>query len=349
MSRDGRKLDHKAVEAIRLHAVLRVREDGASPDALIDALGFPRSCLYDGLKRYDEGGLDALKAKPIPGAPVKLAVWQGKWLRQMIVEKTPLDFGYTVALWTRAIVRDVLQRERGVKAREATVGRGLRAWGLRVQKPRRRAYEQDPTPGQQWLDETYPAVQRHAHDRGAEVYFGDEAGIGSTEHSGLTWGVIGATPVVPTTGQRFRLNLLSAVSPRGRVRFRLSTDHVTEDNFCDFLRRLLTGAARPIFLIVDHYKPHRSQRIKEFVAAQNGRLQLFYLPPYSPELNPDEGVWSYVNHHGIGKQIARNKDELQPQVLSRLHSFQKLPEKVKNLFKAPSVQYTLIDLEKSAI
>jgi transposase len=349
MSRDGRKLDHKALEAIRLHAVLRVREDGASPEALIDALGFHRSCIYDWLKRYDEGGLEALKAKPIPGAPVKLAVWQGNWLRQMIVEKTPLDFGYTVALWTRAIVREVLQRELGVRASDATVGRWLRAWGLSVQKPLRRAYEQDPAQVQQWLDQTYPAVQQQAHDHDAEVYFGDESGVGSTDHSGTTWGVMGDTPVVPATGQRFRLNMLAAVSPRGRLRFMLSTEHVNEEIFCDFLRCLLSRAERPIFLIVDNYKPHRSQRVKEFVAAQDGRLQLFYLPPYSPELNPDEGVWSYVKHHAVGKQIARSKDELKRQVLSRLHSLQKLPEKVKNLFKAPFVQYTLMDLEKSVI
>src|SRR5512144_1437443 len=237
MSRDGRKLDHKALEAIRIHAVLRVREDGASPDALIDARGFHRSCLYDWLKRYDEGGLDALKAKPIPGAPLKLAVWQGNWLRQMIVEKTPLDFGYPVALWTRAIVREVLQRELGVRASDATVGRWLRAWGLSVQKPLRRAYEQDPAQVQQWLDQTYPAVQQHAHDHDAEVYFGDESGVGSTDQRGTTWGVMGDTPVVPVTGQRFRLNMLSAVSPRGRLRFMLSTEPVNEEIFCDFLRR----------------------------------------------------------------------------------------------------------------
>src|SRR5512144_780616 len=237
MSRDGRKLDHKALEAIRIHAVLRVREDGASPEALIDALGFHRSCLYDGLKRYDEGGLDALKAKPIPGAPVKLAVWQGKGLRQMIVEKTPLDVGYTVALWTRAIVREVLQRELGVRASDATVGRWLRAWGLSVQKPLRRAYEQDPAPVQPWLDQTYPAGQQPAHDHDAEVYFGDESGVGSTAHSGTTWGVMGDTPVVPVTGQRFRLHMLSAVSPQGRLRFMLSTEPVNEEIFCDFLRR----------------------------------------------------------------------------------------------------------------
>ena len=349
MSRDGRKLDHQALEAIRLHAVLRVRQDGASPEALIDALGFHRSCIYDWLKRYDEGGLEALKAKPIPGAPLKLAVWQGNWLRQMIVEKTPLDFGYPVALWTRAIVREVLQRELGVRASDATVGRWLRAWGLRVQKPLRRAYEQDPAQVQQWLDETYPAVQQQAHDHDAEVYFGDESGVGSTDHSGTTWGLIGDTPVVPATGQWFRLNMLSAISPQGRLRFMLSTDNVDEDIFCEFLRRLMVGAQRPIVLIVDNYKPHRSQRVKEFVAAQDGRLQLFYLPPYSPELNPDEGVWSYVKHHGVGKQIARSKAELKRQVLSRLHSLQKLPGKVRNLFKAPSVQYTLMDLEKSAI
>src|SRR5512143_2440777 len=143
--------------------------------------------------------------------------------------------------------------------------------------------------------------------------------------------------------------MLSAVSPQGRLRFMLSTANVDEDRFCEFLRRLMVGMERPVFLIVDNYKSHRSQRVKEYVAAQEGRLQLFYLPPYSPELNPDEGVWSYVKHHGIGKQIGRNRDELKRKVLSRLPSFQKLPEKVKNLFKAPSVQYTLMDLKKSAI
>src|SRR5512144_2293248 len=267
----------------------------------------------------------------------------------MIVEKTPLDFGYSVALWTRAIVWDVLQRELGVRASDATVGRRLRAWGLRVQKPLRRADEQDPARVQQWLDQTYPAVQQQAHDHAAEVYFGDESGVGSTDPSGTTWGVIADTPVVPATGQRFRINMLSAVSPRGRLRFMLRTDNVDEDIFCEFLRRLLVGAQRPIFLIVDNDKPHRSRRVKEFVATQDGRLQLFYLPPYSPELNPDEGVWSYVKHHAGGKQIARSKDELKRQVRSRLHSLQKLPEKVKNLFKAPFVQYTLMDLEKSVI
>src|SRR5512144_704582 len=257
MSRDGRKLDHKALEAIRIHAVLRVRQDGASPEAIIEVLGFHRSCIYEWLKRYDEGGLEALKAKPIPGAPLKLAVWQGNWLRQMIVEKTPLDFGYPVALWTRAIVREVVQRELGVRASEATVGRWLRAWGMSVQKPLRRAYEQDPARVQQWLDETYPAVQRQAHDQRAEVYCGDEAGIGSTAHSGTTWGVRGQTPVVPNTGQRLRLTMFSAISPRGRLRFMVSTEHVNEEVFCDFLRRLMCGAERPVFLIVDNYKPHR--------------------------------------------------------------------------------------------
>src|SRR5512144_1527855 len=307
MSRDGRKLDHKALEAIRIHAVLRVRQDGASPEAIIEVLGFHRSCSYEWLKRYDEGGLEALKAKPIPGAPFKLAVWQGNGLRQMIVKKTPLDFGYPLALWTRAIVREVLQRELGVRASEATVGRWLRAWGLSVQKPRRRTYEQDPALVQQWVEETYPAIQQQAHDQRAEVHFGDEARIGSTDHSGTTWGVIGDTPVVPATGQRFRLNMLSAISPRGRLRFMLSTDTVDEDIFCEFLRRLLVGAQRPIFLIVDNYKPHRSRRVKEFVATQDGRLQLFYLPPYFSNLNPDDGVWSNVKHHGVVKQTARSK------------------------------------------
>ena len=293
--------------------------------------------------------MEALKAKPIPGAPVKLAAWQGNWLGQRIVEKTPLDFGSAVALWSGVIVREVWPRELGVRAREATVGRWRRAWGLSVHKPLRRAYQQDPARVQPWVDQVYPAVPRQAHDRGAEVSFGDEAGIGSTDHSGTTWGVRGETPVVPATGPRFRLNLLGAISPRGRFRLMLSLEPVNDEVFCDFFRRLLSGAERPVFLLVDHSKPHRSPRVKDWVAAQAGRLPRFYLPPESPELTPDEGVLSYVKHHGVGKQIGRHKDELKRQVLNRLHALQKLPEQVKNLFKAPSLQDLLMNLETSSI
>ncbi len=145
---------------------------------------------------------------------------------------------------------------------------------------------------------------------GARIFFGDEAGVRSDYHAGTTWGVKGKTPVVPRTGQRKSINMLSAVTARGDLRFMLVRGRVNGVVFAEFLRRLMHNAAHPVFLILDGHSIHHSRPVRDFVASQEGRLRLFFLPPYSPELNPDEQVWNYVKHHGIGKAVLRAATDL---------------------------------------
>ena len=211
--------------------------------------------------------------------------------------------------------------------------------GLSAQRPLRRAYQQDPERVERWLKEDYPGIRALARQNGAEIWFGDEAGVRSDCHAGTTWGVRGKTPVVSTTGARFGMNLISAVSPRGRMRFMIAPRRVGAPAFIEFLKRLLHGAARPMFLIVDGHPAHKAKSAQRFVDSTAGRLRLFYLPPYSPELNPDELVWNDLRNQRIGCRAMTTPEQMRRDVLSHMHFLQKFPHLIRSFFRAPTTRY----------
>ena len=338
--RDGRALDHKTLEEIRIRAVQRV-EAGESPEDVIRVLGFGRTVIYDWLAKYREGGIEALRAKPIAGRPSKLAGKEIKWLYRTITSKNPLQLRFEFALWTRGMVRDLIRETFGVHLSEVSVGRLLRKLGLSPQKPLRRAYEQDPEGVQKWMDEEYPKIRALAKKERASVYFGDEAGVRSDFHSGTTWAIKGQTPVVPATGQRFGLNLISAVSPRGEMRFMIVNGRMNAGRFIEFLDRLTHNQPGPVFLIVDGHPSHRARKVSEYVRGKKGKLRLFFLPAYSPELNPDELVWNHLKNNGVGKRIIRTRDELKRVVLAHLRSLQKTPALIRSFFLQPELKYII--------
>lgn len=337
-SNDGRKLDHKTLEAIRIRAVQQV-EAGESPEAVIEALGFTRARIYEWLAAYREGGYDALKAKQLFGRPPKLTGKQMGKLYQIVTMKNPLQLKFPFALWTRSMIGEVIRDQFDVRLSDVSVGRLLRKLGLSPQKPLRRAYQQDKDQVERWQSDVYPKIRRLAKRENADIYFADEASVRSDYHSGTTWAPKGQTPVVPATGARFSLNLISAVSPRGEMRFMTLKGRMTADRFIEFLNRLMKGAKRPIFVIVDGHPTHRAVKVKKFVAATNGKLRLFFLPPYSPELNPDESVWNYLKHHHVGKAIISGPDQLKTVVLRILRRIQKKPVLVRAFFEQDELRY----------
>jgi len=297
---DGRKLDHKTREAIRIRAVQMVAA-GESPEVVVKALGFSRGRIYEWLARYQEGGIDALRFKGIPGKRPKLSGSDLRKLARIITDKNPRQLKFEFALWTRAMVRKVIPDEFGVILSESQVGRLLHKMGMSPQKPLHRAWQRDPERVQRWLDEEFPAIQKRAKKEKAQIFFGDEAGVRSDYHRGTTWAPKGQTPVVQTKGARFRVNMISAIASKGQLRFMTVQGTVTAGKFVQFLERLLDNQKRPVFLIVDGHPVHRAKKVKEFVASTAGRLRLFQLPPYSPDLNPDECVWNHVKRHRLGR------------------------------------------------
>jgi transposase len=202
-----------------------------------------------------------------------------------------------------------------------------------------RAYQQDTEAVQQWLQKEFPKIKTLARKAKAEIYFADEAGVRSYYHSGTTWAKRGKTPIVSTTAARFGLNLVSAIKPRGQMRFMITKGRVGANVFIDFLIRLLHNAKRPIFLIVDGHSANRAKKVRQFVKSVKDRLRLFFLPQYAPELNPDEWVWNHLKHHGIGRHALSSKLEIKRVVISHMRRLQKPPHLACSFFRTEMTRY----------
>jgi transposase len=285
---DGRKLDHQTLEAMRERAVRRVQE-GESPEVVAKIFGIGRTAIYRWLGHYRQGGWGALKAKPLSGRPPKLDDKKLKWIYDTVTQKNPLQFRFEFALWTREMVAALIKDKFKIKLSAASAGRLLAQLGITCQKPLHRAIERDEALVQKWLKAEYPKIRKAATIEGADIYFGDAAHMRSDHHAGRTWGKKGETPIVEATGARHGLSLISAITPKGKMRFMIKEKGgVNAGVFIEFLKRLVVGATRPIYLIVDRGPAHRPKKTKAFVETLGGKLKLFFLPPYSPDRNPDE-------------------------------------------------------------
>src|SRR3954451_6765433 len=251
----------------------------------------------------------------------------------------PRQLRFEFALWTRDMVRELIDREFGVALSSSAVGRLLRRMGLSPQRPLWRAWQADPERGQGWEDIEVPAIRARARTAGATVYFGDEAGIRSDYHAGTTWAPVGRTPVVKATGARHSLNMISAVTAQGLLRFATYTGSFTAARFIEFARKLMADTRGPVYLVVDGHPTHRSKRVKEFVTSTDGALRLFVLPAYSPQLNPDEWVWKNVKHDRVGRTSVTGPDDFKTKIVGALRRLQKMPHIVRAFFADPDLRY----------
>jgi transposase len=335
---DGRKLDHQTLESLRLRAVEQIQA-GAHPEDIATALGMARSTVFGWLAKYREGGQDALRARPVPGRPRKLTGVQMRKVYELIVGRDPRQLQFAFALWTRDMVRELIRRELGVALSAVSVGRLLRTLGLSPQRPLWRASQQNPDLVAAWKQTEYPTIRAQAAQVGATIYFADEAGIRSDYHAGTTWAPVGQTPVVRTTGKRHSVNLISAVTPTGQLRFAVIDGTLDGPKFIEFCRKLLHDTPGPVFLIVDGHPVHHAKVVTRFVEATGGQLRLFFLPPYSPQLNPDEWVWKNVKHDRVGRAGIHDAEDLKAKALSALHRLQKLPHVIRGFFSDPELRY----------
>lgn len=334
---DGRKLDHKTLEAIRIRAVQAVQA-GQSPEQVIVAFGMTRAIIYRWLAAFNAGGWQALQAKKLFGRPPKLSASSVRWIYRTVVGKNPLQLKFEFALWTREMIRDLIKRQFGISMSVVSVGRLLAKLGLTCQRPLFRAYQQDPDAVNQWMEQEFPKIAAMAKAEHASVFFADEAGIRSDYHTGTTWAPRGQTPKVSATGARFGLNMVSAITRKGEMRFMVTDKTVNADIFCEFIDRLIHNRRNRIYLIVDGHPVHRSTKVKKHVESYNGRIRLIRFPSYSPETNPDELVWNSVKPK-IGRSFVSGPDMLKSKVVGALRWLQKSPCIIKAFFNHPELAY----------
>jgi transposase len=341
MSRnDARRLDYKTLTELRKRAVESVQE-GQSPEVVAKALGINRASMYGWLAKYRAGGWDSLDAKKRGGRPPKLDGKALKWIFTTVAMKNPMQLKFTFALWTARMVGEVIRKRFGVKLSKASVCRLLIQLGLTPQRPVWRAYQQKAEEVQLWLKREYPRIRSLAKRLRAQVFFADEAGVRSDHHAGTTWAPRGRTPVVSSTGARFGLNVISAVSAQGEFRFMVVPGRINAARFIEFIKRLLINAPGMIFLIVDGHPTHHAKVVQRFAQSVKDRFRLFFLPPYSPELNPDERVWNDLKNNAVGRQTMASPAELRNVVLSHLRFVQKSPDRVKSYFNSDTTRYAI--------
>lgn len=340
MKIDGRTLSHEASEDIRKMAVRRVKE-GEKPSAVIASYGMQRTTIYKWLRAESKGGEAALRSRKGSGRPQTLTPKQQMKVVEWICGKDPRQYAFDFGLWTRQIVAELIERRFRKRLSVHTVGRLLHEWGVTPQKPLRRAYERDPEAVERWEREEYPALRKRAKERGAEVFFGDEARIRSDSPLQRTWGARGCTPVVQTSGQRQAVNAISAVNAKGAFWFQVYVERMDSERFIEFLKGFMRGRRKPVMLVVDRHPAHRSAKVARHVQALKGRLEIHFLPGYAPDLNPDEFVWNQVRHNGTSKKPLKKNESLRERVEKDLEDIKKDPALVRSFFRAQSVSYIM--------
>ena len=337
-SQDARKLSHDKLTELRRRAVTAI-QNGESPKDVARVMGVNRITVYGWLSLYRNGGWDNLDAKKRGGRKPKLDAKALRWIYQTVTLGNPNQLKMPFVLWSAKLLAAAIEKKFGIKLSKASVCRLLHQLGLSPQRPLWRAYQRDPQVVDRWLKEEYPAIRAAARKAKGEVWFGDEAGVRSDAHSGTTWAPKGQTPIVSTTGARFGLNVISAVNRRGALRFMCVEGKVNADVFIEFLGRLMESAGHPVYLVVDGHPTHKAAKTRKFVESTKGRLKLFLLPGYSPDLNPDELVWNNLKSQGTGKRAITGPDQLKKLVIGHLRSMQKNADLIRSFYRTPSTEY----------
>jgi len=342
---DARQLSDEVLEALRVRA-LRGCEKGFTEAEVADLLGVSRETVSRWWCAYAQGGLAALpherSGRPL-GSGRSLSDEQAKHLQQRIDENTPEELGIASPLWTRPAVRELIRQEYGIAMPVRTVGEYLKRWGYTAKRPRRHAKRQDADEVAEWLEETYPGIEKRASKEDAEIHFCDEAGVAADEHPRCGYARQGQPATMEVPDPHIRVNVISTVistvSNDGEVHFMTYTGALNAALFIAFLEQLLRETTRKVFLITDRLQAHQAAAVQEWLKPRADRIELFFLPRRSPELNPDE----YLNNdlkgsvHAAG--LPNNKEELQSRTQAFLDKLLHLPEHVISYFQHPCVQY----------
>jgi transposase len=340
MKNDARSLNPAAQSAMRQRAVKAVM-GGMTQTKAAEVFGVTRQAVANWVKAYRAGGTRALEARKRgpKGEQATLKGWQAAAICNLIRDRHPEQLKLPFVLWTAEAVRQLIRRQCGVRVSDRTVRRYLAKWGFTPQKPARRAYERDEAAAQRWEQETYPAIRNEAKKQKALIYWGDEMGVRSDHQAGRSYAPKGKTPTIPGTGQRFGCNVVSALTNRGHLSFMVFQKGFTAMVFLRFVQRLVKHTNRKVFLIVDNHPVHRSKTVNAWLEKHEAKIRLFFLPGYSPDLNPDEMVNQDVKTNAVGRKRAHDRKQLMGHVRRYLERRRADPDVVKRYFHEPSVRY----------
>lgn len=338
---DARKLTQAAQEQLRRQAI-RLRKRGDTYKSIGEIVGVNQNTVWKWWKKYKAEGTAGLRLQKRgrrEGAKRSLKASQEKKIQDLISDNTPDQLKLSFALWTRQAVQEIIKIEFGFRMPIRTVGEYLKRWGFTPQKPLKQAYEQRPSAVKKWLKEDYVEIVKKAKQEKAEVHWGDECGLRSDSQHGRSYSRKGKTPVIRLSAKRTSVNMISTVTNQGKVRFMIYKDKMNAQVLIKFLKQLIKGAKRKIYLILDNLRVHHAKLVKAWLEEHRKEIEVFYLPSYSPELNPDEYLNCDLKAGVHSRPPSRTQEGLIKKVRSHMIKLQKLPARVTSYFKHPKIAY----------
>jgi transposase len=339
---DSRTLTVEALNERRRMAV-KMRLAGKSHAEVSRITGLTRATTIKAVNCYREGGMKAVdvgRGGRQEGEGRKLTREQEIAIQALIYDHTPDQLKLGFALWTRSAVAELIEQKFGICLPVRTVGNYLKRWGFTPQKPMRKAYEQRPEAVKAWLEEEYPLIKARAKTEDVEIFWGDETGLRTDDVRGRSYSPKGQTPVVRVhQGKRENVSVISAVTNRGKVLWMVLKHALNTELFLDFLERLIKDAKRKVFLIVDNLKVHHAKVVQAWLEGHRDQIELFYLPSYSPELNPDEGLNANLKAAMRHQPPRKTKKTLQAATEEHLRLLEESPDRVKAFFQNEPVKY----------
>jgi len=338
---DARRLSLDQLELLR-HQAIRLLKQGRKQVEVAEILGVRSATISDWHRIYKTGGKKALHVQhpgPVKGTNCSLSPTQAKAIQRLIIDKTPDQLKLPFVLWDRKAVKELIYRQYGIRIAIRTIGDYLQRWNFTPQRPVKRAYEQQPKAVRRWLDEVYPEIQNKAKQEQAEIHWGDETGFRNDHHYGRGYSPRGKTPVVRLSAKRVGINMISSITNQGKVRFMIYSKNMNARILIKFLKRLIKSSDHKIILILDNLRVHHAYKVQDWLKGKEKQIEIFYLPSYSPELNPDEYLNNDLKQGVHSKTLFRNMDSLKHGVISHMRRLQKTPARVINYFKHPSITY----------
>ena len=290
-------------------------------------------------KAYSEGGFEAISAKKV-GAPVghrKLSSEQEERIKYSIEHNPPEKMGLAGHLWTRELVAELIMRDFNVHMPLSTMGLYLSDWGFTAQRPTKRHYKQNQDDVDNWLNNEFPSIKERAETEGAEIFWGDEAGIHNETNCVKGYAPKGQTPVLPVGNEHKKVNMVSAISNIGKLFFLFFLETINQQRFIIFMNRLIQSTEKKVFLIVDNLKVHHGEIVTEWLKHNKDRIELFFLPSYSPQLNPDEYLNGNVKRNMARKGYSRDEAEIERKANGTMSSFDE--SHIASLFENENIQY----------
>lgn len=339
---DARKLS-PAEQHERRRQVIRAHKRGRTKTQIAEEIGLSYTAVSKVINRYEVEGIGALAPRTRGrrrGEDRALSVEQEAQVQRIICDKRSEQLKMEFALWSRAAVMQLIVAQFGITLHVRSVGKYLARWGFTPQKPIKRAYEQSPAAVQAWLDEAYPAIAERAKDEGGEIHWGDETAVVNTDVRGRSFAPRGKTPVTMAVGgTRQKLSMIASVTNQGKARWMMIDGAFNHERLIEFFESLVKDAGRKVFLILDNLSVHHCKPVKAWLADHQAQMEVFCLPSYSPELNPEERLNADLKHVIRSTVPVRTKAKLQAATEKHMHTIAKEPERVKSYFQDPYVKY----------